>query len=150
MGFLFHLQYHFLCYYQAIWRYRWSCTCRFVLQSALYFSYFDLMWPLNHFSNFFWITQWSFQNSWLQSTFDTGNIMFRLRYFARLFQKSYEIVFYALFVYSHYFVQYEFMQVSIFYICFWKTSFLSFCSFCVFYLLCVEVNVTFINFITLD
>ena len=46
--------------------------------------------------------------------------------------RSYEIVFYALFVCRHYFVQYGFIQVCIFYLFFWKTSFLSSSAFCVF------------------
>ena len=43
---------------------------------------------------------------------------------------------------GHYFVQYGFIQVCIFYSFFWKTSFLSFCQFC------VEFDVIFTNFIT--
>ena len=54
-------------------------------------------------------------------------------YFARKFQlcfywiiqseRSYEFLFYALFFFSHCFVQYGFIQVSIFYLFFWKTRF---------------------------
>ena len=47
-----------------------------------------------------------------------------------------------------YFVQYWFMQVCVFYQFFQKTSFLSFCAFCFFQLLCVEFDVIFINLIT--
>ena len=38
--------------------------------------------------------------------------------------KSYEIVFYALFLCGHYFIHYGFMQVYILQLFFWKTSFL--------------------------
>ena len=40
-------------------------------------------------------------------------------------QRGYEIVFYVSFVCGHYFVQYRFMQVCIFYLFFWKPRFLS-------------------------
>ena len=48
----------------------------------------------------------------------------------KLFQRSYEIVFYALVLWGHYFIQYGFIQVCTFYLFFWKTSFLSFCAYC--------------------
>ena len=41
---------------------------------------------------------------------------------------------------GHYFAQYGFIKVSIFYWFFWKTSFLPFCAFCIFCLFCVEFN----------
>ena len=40
-----------------------------------------------------------------------------------------EIVFYTLFVFGHYFVQYGLVQVCIFYWFLWKTTFLSVCAF---------------------
>ena len=40
-------------------------------------------------------------------------------------QRSYEILFYVSFVCGHYFLQYKFMQVCIFYLFFWKPRFLS-------------------------
>ena len=38
-------------------------------------------------------------------------------------ERSYEFLFYALFFFSHYFVQYGLIQVCIFYLFFWKTRF---------------------------
>ena len=48
-------------------------------------------------------------------------------------------MFHALFAGGHYFVQYGFRQISIFYRMFWKTSFFVFLHF----LRCVEFDVTF-------
>ena len=42
---------------------------------------------------------------------------------------------------GHYFIQYGYIQVFIFYRFFWKASFLSSCAFRVFYLFCVEFDV---------
>ena len=61
--------------------------------------------------------------------------------------RSYEIVLHALFVCDHYFFQYGFIQVCIFYRFFWKTSILPFGTFCIFCLF-VEIDVIFQNFIT--
>ena len=53
---------------------------------------------------------------------------------------SHEIAFYALFFHGHFFVPYGFIQVCIFYLFFWKTSFLSSCAFCVFCLSWIRPN----------
>ena len=55
-----------------------------------------------------------------------------------MFSRSYKIVFYALFLRGHYFVEYELMLVCIFYNFFLKTSFSTFSAFCVF---CFESDV---------
>ena len=55
-----------------------------------------------------------------------------------MFSRSYKIVFYALFLHGHYFVEYGLMLVCIFYNFFLKTSFSTFSTFCVF---CFESNV---------
>ena len=57
-------------------------------------------------------------------------------------QMSYEIVYRALFLCGHCFVQYGYTQFCIFHQFFWETSFLFFCAF----LHCVEFDVTFENF----
>ena len=65
-------------------------------------------------------------------------------------KRSYDFIirFYALLVCGHYFLQNGFMQILIFHLYFWKTSFLSFCDFYVFCLFYVEFNVISIKFIT--
>ena len=59
--------------------------------------------------------------------------------------RSYETVFYELFLCGHYFIQYRFLQVYVFFLFLWKTS--SFCLSAYFvFSACSALDVIFINF----
>ena len=74
-------------------------------------------------------------------------ILLNFSFISCMYQRSYEIVFRALFVCGHDFVQFAFMQVCIFYRFFWRTSFLSSCILG-FLSVHVKFKLIFINFIT--